>query len=59
MKTEEILRYEAEFKAMEKTFGTFLLVYEFPRQPPNLGETNPNIPEEIKKIRSCVGAKHS
>ena len=49
MKTEEILRYEAEFKAMEKTFGTFLLVYEFPRQPPNLGESDPNIPEEIKK----------
>jgi len=38
MKTEEILRYEAEFKAMQEAFGTCLLIYEFPRQPPDPGK---------------------
>jgi len=31
MKTEEILRYESEFKAMQKVLGTSLLVFEFPK----------------------------
>jgi hypothetical protein len=29
MKTEEILRYEAEFNAMREALGITLLVYEF------------------------------
>jgi hypothetical protein len=35
MKTEEILRYEAEFKAMQEALGTALLVFDFPRQRSN------------------------
>ena len=31
MKTEDILRYKAEFKAMQEAFGTALLVFDFPR----------------------------
>ena len=31
MKTEEILRYEAEFKAMQDAFRTPLLVFDFPK----------------------------
>ena len=34
MKTEEILRYESEFKAMQEVLGTFLLVFEFPKVDP-------------------------
>jgi cobyric acid synthase len=30
MKTEEILRYEEEFKVMEEALGTSLLVFGFP-----------------------------
>ena len=29
MKTEELLRYEAEYRAMQEVFGTFLLVFDF------------------------------
>ena len=31
MKTEEILRYEEEFKIMEEALGTSLLVFDFLR----------------------------
>jgi cellulose synthase/poly-beta-1,6-N-acetylglucosamine synthase-like glycosyltransferase len=31
MKTEEILRYESEFKTMQKVLKTSLLVFEFPK----------------------------
>ncbi len=31
MKTEELLRYEAEYRAMQEAFGTFLLVFDFPK----------------------------
>jgi hypothetical protein len=33
MKTEELLRYEAEYRAMQEAFGTFLLVFDFPKTP--------------------------
>ncbi len=29
MKTEELLRYEAEYRAMQEAFGTFLLLFDF------------------------------
>ena len=29
MKTEELLRYEAEYQAMQEAFGTHLLVFDF------------------------------
>lgn len=29
MKTEEILRYEAEYQAMQEAFGTHLLIFDF------------------------------
>jgi hypothetical protein len=29
MKTEEILRYEAEYQAMQEAFGTHLLTFDF------------------------------
>ena len=29
MKTEEILRYEAEYQAMQEAFGTRLLIFDF------------------------------
>jgi hypothetical protein len=32
MKTEELLRYEAEFKAMREALGTSLLMFEFYNQ---------------------------
>jgi hypothetical protein len=32
MKTEELLRYEAEFKAMQEALGITLLVFEFSSQ---------------------------
>lgn len=32
MKTEELLRYEAEFKLMQEALGTTLLVFEFSSQ---------------------------
>ncbi len=32
MKTEEILRYESEFKAMQDALGTSFLVFDFPRE---------------------------
>ena len=31
MKTEELLRYEAEYRVMGEAFGTFLLVFDFPK----------------------------
>ena len=30
MKTEEILRYDAEYEVMKKLFGTCLLTFDFP-----------------------------
>jgi hypothetical protein len=32
MRTEELLRYEAEYKAMREALGTDLLVFVFPKQ---------------------------
>ena len=32
MKTEELIRYEVEYKAMRQALGTYLLVFEFPKQ---------------------------
>lgn len=32
MKTEELLRYEAEFKAMQEVFASHLLVFDYPGQ---------------------------
>jgi hypothetical protein len=31
MKTEDLLRYQAEYRAMQEALGTFLLVFDFSR----------------------------
>ena len=33
MKTEELLRYEAEYRAMQEALGTKLMRFDFPRLP--------------------------
>ena len=33
MKTEELLRYEAEYRVMGEAFGTLLLEFNFPKSP--------------------------
>lgn len=37
MKTEELLRYEAEFQAMREALGNVLLVFDFPASWPTVG----------------------
>jgi hypothetical protein len=32
MRTEELLRYEAEYEAMSKALGTSLLMFDFPKE---------------------------
>jgi hypothetical protein len=46
MKTEELLRYEAEYRAMGEAFGTFLLVFDFPK-----------FESRVKKTPSPIKAK--
>lgn len=36
MKTEELLRYEAEYRAMQEAFRTILLVFDFPKPEGNV-----------------------
>jgi hypothetical protein len=33
MKTEDLLRYQAEYRAMQEVLGTFLLVFDFSKVP--------------------------
>jgi hypothetical protein len=53
MKTEDILRYEAEFKAMQEAFGTSMLVFEFPGQSP-ISKKLKQSSTMKKKIMRCV-----
>lgn len=36
MKTEELLRYEAEYRAMQEAFDSFLLVFDYPKNNQDL-----------------------
>lgn len=36
MKTEDLLRYQAEYRAIEEALGTFLLVFDFSKVPKRL-----------------------
>jgi hypothetical protein len=58
MKTEEILRYEIEFKEMGDAFGTTLLVYDFPKQYPDSRSQKLQPDEAKENLEKCVGAKH-
>lgn len=50
MRTEEILRYEAEFKAMQEELGNFLLVFDFPK-----GENSLDVP--ARKLSHLVSVR--
>ena len=49
MKTEELLRYEAEYRAMQEAFGTFLLVFEFPNREARWGNKLPPHPDPLAR----------
>ncbi len=54
MKTEELIRYEVEYKAMKQALGTSLLVFEFPER---MDSTHDRDAVQNKQIRQKVSGK--
>jgi hypothetical protein len=58
MKTEELLRYEAEYQAMQEALGTHLLVFEFPQASTScMGENEQSC--QVAETRSTFIAEKS
>ena len=56
MKTEEILRYEAEYQAMQEAFGTQLLTFDFVKPRKALERIGVGLIQFISTIQAIAWA---
>lgn len=51
MKTEEFLRYEAEYRAMQEALGTCMLAFDFPNYDVKKWNQSPPHPNPLPRDR--------